>query len=308
MRRPDFFIVGAPKCGTTAMDQYLGAHPQIFMPDRKESHFFGSDLEIRYDRLTEEEYLSYFRQAGDALRAGESSVFYLVSRNAAAEIRAFSPDARVLIMLRDPVEVLHSMHSQVVYMGMENLQDFAAALAAELDRKAHRNIPDSLRVGQALHYRDLVRYTDQVRRYLDAFGRERVHVIVFDDFKADTAREYRRTLEFLGVDAEFAPPFDAVNANKRVRSGWMQRLVFNNPLTRTYRVRRFIPEAIRNGVRNLITVREPRPPMDPELRSRLQAEFAPEVERLSELLQRDLTHWSRDRRSAATATSPRSNA
>src|SRR6266545_5937438 len=132
MRRPDFFIVGAPKCGTTALNDYLKDHPEIFISARKELHFFGSDLVFRGPRrITEQEYLSFFAPARHEKRLGEASVWYLYSQQAAAEIKAFSPAARIIIMLRNPVDMMYSLHSQRLYNGRETISDFAKALATE---------------------------------------------------------------------------------------------------------------------------------------------------------------------------------
>jgi len=292
MRRPDFFIVGAPKCGTTAMDEHLGEHPDIFMAERKEAHFFGGDLTIRYDRPTKPEYLSYFRAARQHKRVGESSVFYLVSKQAASEIKAFSPDAGIIIMLRNPVDMMYSLHSQLIYNSMEDITDFAAALQAEEDRKKGLRLASSARTVEAFFYREVAKYVPQVERYFHVFGRENVYVIIFDDFKADTAGEYRKTLEFLGVDPHFAPEFRTVNPNKRVRSTLLQRLIFKTKLARSHKFRSRLPEFLRRALRGLNIVYERRAPMDEGLRKQLQAEFAPEVKRLSELLGRDLTHWT----------------
>jgi len=292
MRRPNFFIVGAPKCGTTAMDGYLARHRDIFMPDRKESHFFGRDLTVRYDRPTEAEYLSYFARATEQTRVGESSVFYLVSKEAAGEIKAFCPEARILIMLRNPVDMMYSLHSQLVYNSMEEITDFAAAVEAEEDRKKGLRLAPSVRTVQAFFYRDVARYAEQVGRYFDTFGRENVQVILFDDFKADTPGVFRRTLEFLDVDAEVAPEFDTVNPNKRVRSVRVQRWVYRTKLARSHGFRSLIPLFLRRALRRLNTVYGPRAALNEQIRRRLQLELAPDVQRLGELLGRDLSHWT----------------
>jgi len=297
MRQPDTFLVGAPKCGTTAMNDYLEQHPEIFMARTKELHYFGSDLHTGFARLGREQYLAYFQAAGDERRVGEASVNYLVSRNAAAEIRDFRPDARIIIMLRNPVDMMYSLHSQLMFLGCEDIEDFGRALEAEEDRKAGRGIPSGAGVIEDLYYRHVTDYAPQVRRFFDAFGREQVLVIVFDDFKADVAVEFRRTLEFLDVDPSFQPPLGVVNPNKRTRFRWLQRVLFNR-FTKSHKVRSLVPESLRRALwRPLIRLnmkREQRQPMDPELRRQLQAEKLPEVEALSELLGRDLTHWCRD--------------
>ena len=141
MTLPNFFIVGAPKCGTTALYAYLAQHPDVFMSDPKEPHYFGSDLDFRYRRRpSDQQYRSYFAGAGDRRRIGEGSVWYLYSECAADEIGQAVPDARIIVMLRDPVEMIPSLHSQFVYNGHEDLA-LADALAAEEDRAQGRRIP-----------------------------------------------------------------------------------------------------------------------------------------------------------------------
>ncbi len=144
----------------------------------------------------EEEYLALFTDSGDARRVGEACVFNLFSTVAAARIEAVSPDAKIIIMLRDPVEQMYSYHSVRRRNATEDL-DFEAALAAEADRREGRRLPRLARNVKMYQYRAVASYTDQVARYFDAFGRENVHVVIFDDFVRDPAASYRATLEFL---------------------------------------------------------------------------------------------------------------
>jgi hypothetical protein len=296
-RRPDFFIPGAPKAGTTALYDYLRQHPQIFLPAAKELHYFGSDLERRRTpRPTLGEYLRYFADARDELRVGEASVRYLHSRLAAREIAEFSPGARAIIMLRDPVEMMYAMHSELVFIGAEDIEDFADALAAEDDRRRGRRIPPGANRPVALLYRDSARYTEQVERFFDALGRERVHVILYDDFKADTLAAVRDVLRFLEVDDTFEPAIRVVNPSKRSRSRLVRDVAANPPGFLRAVARAVMPAHLRKRVfRTVLNMNarpERRPPMDPQLRRRLRAEFAPEVERLGRLLERDLSAWS----------------
>jgi hypothetical protein len=300
MRKPDFFIVGAPKCGTTAMNDYLKQHPEIFIPEAKELHFFGTDLEFNRPRRTQEEYLSYFAGVKSEKRVGEASVWYLYSRNAANEMKRFSPSADIIIMLRNPVDVLYSQHSQFLYNGNEDIIDFESALNAGDDRKKGLRIPHTASFVEGLFYRETAKYTPQIQRYLDVFDWENVHIIIFDDFKSDTAKTYRETLRFLEVSLDFQPDFEVVNPNKRVRS-IVLRYFYQPPaqtkrwlwLVKAFLMPRSVRRALRQGLKQYNTIYVPRPPLDPELRKRLQTEFAPEVERLSQLLGRDLTHWSK---------------
>jgi len=300
MRKPDFFIVGAPKCGTTSLNDYLQVHPEIFIPAKKEIHFFGSDLPfLKGTRVTEQEYMAYFAPARDEKCVGEASVWYLYSRQAAAEIKAFTPTARIIIMLRNPVDMMYSLHSQRLYNDNENIPNFEEALAAETERKQGKQLYQNASDVMGSLYRAAATYTPQVQRYLEVFGRERVHIIIFDDFARATPEAYRRTCEFLEVNPDFQPEFQIINANKGVQSKALRSLLRYPPwpLRWLFRLVGLRParQGFKGWLRRLNTRYEPRALMDPELRRRLQAEFAPEVERLSALLGRDLTSWCRPR-------------
>ena len=224
--RPNLFLVGAPKSGTTALATYLGEHPDVFMAPW-ELNFFGTDLSFRTStgapsRIRLEDYLSTFSSHGAQRYRGDHSVFYLYSGDS-HEIRAFAPDARIVIILRNPVDQMYSEHSELLYQGDEDIPDFATALEAEKkDRALGRRIPAGCRKPFALQYRAVARYHDQVERYLKTFGPARVCVVVHDDLARDTAGEHRRVLEFLQVDPQHEPEFRVVNPNKAVRSATLR--------------------------------------------------------------------------------------
>ena len=166
-RKPDFFIVGAPKCGTTSLHIYLRQHPDIFMPAEKEHNHFATDLLSATDPYcNRDQYLKLFVEAQNEKRVGESSVFHLYSKVAAKNIFAFDSTARIIIMLRDPLSWIASYHSQMVYNGDEVIADLGDALVAEAGRRCGKNIPTKLRFSERLLYRDVVRFVDQVARYL----------------------------------------------------------------------------------------------------------------------------------------------
>ncbi len=296
LRKPDLFIVGAPRCGTTAMYMYLRAHPEIFMSPEKEPQYFVSDLTVR-SRPTLEEYLAYFAGAGEEKRVGEATAIYLYSKSAAGEIKEFSPAAYIIAMLRNPVDFLYSAHSRLL-IRQEDITDFEAALGAEEWRKQGMKIPPRALSAEALFYRDLAKFSEQLERYYDIFGKEKVTVIIYDDLRDDTAGVYRNTLEFLEVDPDFQTDLKVVNPNTKLRS-----VLLDQALAKSTRMvnRRFgsgslQARALGKVNKSLVKWNETkayRPPMDPQLRKRLLTEFVPEVERLSALLGRDLTHWSR---------------
>ena len=300
MKKPDFFIVGAPKSGTTAMNEYLKRHPEIFIPDSKELHYFGSDLPFLKGGIDEvDRYLDLFDKAKNEKRVGEASVWYLFSKKAAHEIKKFSPDADIIIMLRNPVDMLHSQHSQFLKNSNEDILDFEEALEAEDERKKGQRIPESVHFVEGLFYKETVKYSEQVKRYLDVFGPEHVHIIIFDDFKTDVQKVYRDTLEFLRVDPEFTTTFEVINPNSSLRSKRMHDFLQNPPKTVRWVARAVMPfKPVRNFIwKKLGRYNEkfiPRKPMNQELRRKLKEQFSNEVEQLSNLIGRDLSFWTHE--------------
>jgi hypothetical protein len=298
---PDFLLVGAPKCGTTAMHAYLKWHPEIFMPAAKEIHYYGSDLSGLLTQLSPAEHEALFVGSESAKRVGETCIWALYSRNAAEEIKKDNPNARILIMLRDPVTMVYAQHSELVYQGIEDTVSFRRALAVEQDRKRGRRLPKRTMTVPTpiLFYRDVASYAEQVERYLQAFGRNQVHVIVYDDLKRDPQRVYRETLDFLDVAPDFHTDLPVINPNKRIRSMHLRNLLHRPPRLLNRLCRTIIPSA--DTRKSLLASLDrwnvgfrPRPPMDEKLRRRLQEEFAPDVERLGALLGRDLSFWLGD--------------
>lgn len=279
-------------------------------------HYFGSDLRFgpQFYRRDHDAYLAEFNACQGQPCIGESSVWYLFSRNAAREIKAFNPEARIIIMLREPVSMLYALFSAFRADGNEPLPEFSQALGAEADRRKGHNIGRRTYLAQGLVYREVPRFTDQVQRYFDVFGRERVHVIIYDDFHLDTSRAYYQALKFLGLTLQgevpaFKPVNANVNGNESVKSPLL-RDILNDPLVRgsAIKLRALLPRPIfawvqKQGLRlnasNFVESPSKRPALPPDLKLSLQREFAPEVERLGTLLGRDLTHWSRPEESPA---------
>lgn len=288
------------------MADYLGQHPDIFMPANKDSTTFGSDLDYRNNvshptdkfRVGYDTFLSWYLEAGSEKRLGEASVPYLFSRRAAQEIYEFNSESKVIAMLRNPVEMIYSLHQHFLFDLNEDIQDFEEAIDAEELRRKKLRIPATAYLPSMLVYHEVGSYCAQLQRFWNVFGRDRVHVIIFDDFKRDTPKEYQRTLEFLDVNPTFKADIRIVNPAKRVRSQTVMRFVVNPPwplrplAERLSRVRG-LRDAVNATLLRLNTVEERRDPMSPAMRTRLQSEFESEVEHLSEMLGRDLTHWTR---------------
>ena len=311
-RVPDFFIVGQPKSGTTALYEVLRRHPQIYMPELKEPVFLASDLRaglrrqtVRARPQTLEDYLSLFAAARPEQRAGEASALYLWSRNAAANIADLQPAARIIAILREPASFLRSLHLQLLQDHSETEKDLRKALALEDDRRQGKRIPRGCPRPPALFYSEYVRYVDQLRRYHAVFPPEQVLVLIYDDFRRDNEGTVRMVLRFLEVDD--TEPIEATEANPtvRLRSKQLDEMVQTvsagrGPVMRVVKapVKTLTSRRVRHGAlrvaRHRLLYGEPRPP-DDGVMLELRRGFKGEVVALSEYLGRDLVSlWCYD--------------
>jgi hypothetical protein len=292
---PDFYLVGAPKCGTTAFYDFLRQHPEIYLPVKKELLAFGSDLSYPTS-LSEREFLAHFARRTNELRAGTAHTAYMQSTRAAAEIKAKRPDADIIVMLRNPVEMIYSWHSELLYQTIEDIADFEAALDAEDARRRGERVPRAAKNSyvESLYYTRVAAFAEQLERYFDTFGRAHVHVIVHDDLVTDPRSTYENAVRFLGVDPGFEPDFATVNANKVIRSRNLQRLYFATSAPGHALMRRMVPKAVRQRLLSANIVEAKREKMTPAVRNRLERSFRPEIARLSALLDRDFSSWAPD--------------
>lgn len=314
-RVPDFFIVGHEKCGTTALYRMLKSHPQIYMPDLKEPRFFVLDGRGRGPRQvavgvrprTLDGYLSLFAAAGPEQRAGEASPQYIRSPTAASRIAEVQPEARIIVILREPATFLRSYHLQCVQSDLEDQKDFRKALALEQPRREGREIPRRCEAPERLLYSDHVRYVEQLRRFHAVFPPEHVLVLNYEDFRRDNQASVRTVLRFLDVDDTLpieeiqTQPLKAPRFVRLHQMTFAVRIAYNKPamagpLSRAVSAllpRRLRGSALEAAWRRLVYA-EPGPP-DEELMADLRRRYKPEVVALSEYLDRDLvTLWGYD--------------
>jgi hypothetical protein len=308
-RVPDFFIVGHPKCGTTALYEMLRRHPQIYMPEGKELWYLCPEL--RSPRgggraQTLEQYLSLFAAARPDQRVGEATPLYLSSHTAAANIARLQPAARAIAILREPADFLRSFHLQCLRNHTETETDLRRALALESKRRQGRGIPANAPRPGELMYSEHVRYVEQLRRYHAVLAAEQVLVLIYDDFRRDNEATVRRVLRFLDVDDTCQIDPREANPTVRVRSSRLHELVH------AVSVGRGRPARVVQGSIKALTSRalrrralattqshvvygKPRAP-DERLMVELRRRFKGEVVALSEYLGRDLVSlWGYDR-------------
>ncbi|MEY4517492.1 MAG: hypothetical protein RLZZ499_91 [Cyanobacteriota bacterium] len=306
--KPNLFIVGQPKTGTTALHQFLGQHPEIYMSSIKEPHFFCADFHLESDRAygkqrfydfrSESAYLQLFSKAKNVKVAGESSTNYLYSQVAAEKIYNFNPDAKIIIVLREPAKFLYSLHSHYVKFTEENEPDFLTALALETKRKQEEALSPRVTSPSYLYYSQRVQYYQQVKRYCDRFKPEQIKVIIFEEFKSANEHIFREVLEFLGVEPNFTPEYSAINVNKEVKFKAVNNLI-NNPLAKSISKNLLSQEFndfVRdNVVEKLLWHQAPKAKIPEEIKLQLKQQYQPEVAKISELLQLDLlSKWGYD--------------
>ncbi len=297
-KKPNFFVVGAPKSGTTSLYFYLKSHPRIFLPRRKELLFFCDDLHFTFPLLNERQFLEYYSGVTNQTAIGEVSVWNLYSANAARNISQFNPDSRIIIMLRNPVDMLHALHSNHVFNSNETIADFEQALNAEVDRKAGRQISPVIRCPvEGLFYSEVASYAQQVQRYYRFFGKEKVLVILFDDFINSTKEAYNDILRFLEIEDRYTTEFKIYNANKTIKSRFLKHVTINPPqwLKATGKVLFPHQSKKRDQLMQLLwkinTKQADKPVIKEDLRLKLSNRFRTEIHDLSKVIDRDLSQW-----------------
>jgi hypothetical protein len=307
MRKPDFFIVGGPKCGTTSLWSWLRAHPHIFMSSPKEPHFFNSDDNLGISSLTE--YEALFRDARDSHGAvGEASVWYLSSPVALQNIRRYQPEARFIVLLRNPIEMSVALHSEMLIAGWENVTDFGTAWRLQDERRQGRRIPAFSWLERSFLYGDVCLLGAQLARLLAAAKRNCVLPILLDDIRENPRREYIKVLSFLGVSDDGRDNFPAENSARMLRWPWLARYGFVvTELKRRLGINvrfNFLSAAYASNV-----VAAKRPLLDQDVFDDLREYFYCDVELLGKLIGRNLLSWMEPIHNVSTPTevlSPRS--
>lgn len=197
LARPDFFILGAAKCGTTSLQHLLRRHPEIHMSDPKEPGFFSEDAPVVADR---EAYFALFPPQPGKKRYGEASHVYLSNPDVAARLHRLFPHARFVVILRDPVRRTQSLYQHMRRNGHEALPSLGRALEEE-DRR-HADPLFLTRCPQSFWnfmYERSSRYDEQLSRYFALFPREQFLVLALAEWKADPVRWQQEIFRFLGV-------------------------------------------------------------------------------------------------------------
>jgi hypothetical protein len=294
MSLPDFAIIGAPKCGTTALASYLGAHPEVFMSPVKEPNYFCLDRpRRRVDSL--EAYQRLFMQARPRQICGEASSSYLYSDLAVPALLRANPGAALIAMVRDPLEMAVAYHNQKVYNFQEPEGDFERAWRRSPERIAR--LPSAGIPQHYLDYRAIGRLGEQIQRLQSRVRPEQLHVVVYDDLRGDPGGVYREALQFLGLTPNNRREFEVMNARRRHMWPALARSLKHPPppiQQAKLAIRETFPKqtrALRHWILGVTSQPVQRPALSDALRREMVAAFADDVQLLGKLINRDLSHW-----------------
>ena len=301
MKKPNLFIVGEPKSGTTALHGFLDQHPQIAMSRIKEPYHFCTDFHEESDLFHGKKKYFTYRDMKKYLRifdlndknkvVGESSTFYMYSKVAAENIYTFNKNAKIIIFLRNPVDFLYSLHSHWLVETYEDVDDFRDALQIEPVRKTDwKKIPPRVYFPSMVYYSSFIRYAEQVQRFYDYFSKDQVKIILFEDFKNDNKSTFKEILKFLEVDTSFCPEFVSVNASKKPRNKTMNYIAQNVFFVKM--MKNILPYSVHKKVKNIgqkvLWKKAQRIPLDAAYRSQLVGKYKRHVHDVSDVLGIDM--------------------
>ena len=291
LSKPNFFIIGAPKCGTTSMVAFLEKHPQIFMSHPKEIHFFNTDLKIG-DVRSLDQYLSIFKKTRkEHLAIGEASTFYLYSEVAVDNILKFNPCAKFIVMLRNPIKMVTSFHAEMCWSGLENIDDFEKAWYLRNKGLDDLNVGYACRDISLLRYESVCKLGFQVDRLLKKVERKNVHFVIIDDIRMDPKTECMKILEFLGVNKNFNYVIEVDNSSKKQKSKFLRKTIWIFGRIRKYICVPRSTRKILQLIHRLNSVPYRHENISVQMRAEMIRSFKADVEKLSFIINRDLTSW-----------------
>lgn len=297
MKKPNFFIIGSPKCGTTALYSYLEKHPNVYMPKIKEPHFLSNEFKNQWaDGIkNESDYLALFDDAKDEdIRVGEASIWYLYSTDAIKTIAEKYPDSKLIIMLRRPDEMVYSLHSQKLFSLDENERDFEKAWKLSDARKKGENIPKTCRTAKTLFYKDVAKFASQLKLMDKYWDKNNRLIILHDEFTRDPETQYKSVLEFLELPTILPETFAKVNQNKAHKNKVIAKLTKSKILNKTGEVlNKLLPFklGLLSLLKNKNTDHSRRKKLAAESKKEIIEHYRDEIDELAQIVNKDLSHW-----------------
>ena len=283
----DFFIVGAPKAGTTSLYHYLSEHPQVEMSSQKEPDYF-SDKAIHEQGMyygknrvnTLDKYESLFVQK-ESVVYGEASVSYLFYENVAEDIKKYNPNAKIIIMLRNPIERAFSHYLMDYRLGL--ISDSFENIIAK--KSKHKNAHLFYQ-----QYIEVSKYATQIQRYLDFFEKESILFIDYEDFKKNVSKTVDKVYDFLNISTEFAADINTKYNTFTMPKNKVIRLIYSFVFLRKILTFLFPIYLVKN-IRVLLFKTDKKPELLKETRSQLRIIFNDDIKKLEEVLAKNYSKW-----------------
>ena len=288
--KPTFFIIGAPKCGTTSLHHYLSTHSQITMSVPKEPHYFSTDITNGGIR-DEEEYLGCFSH-GDkkTIAIGESSTLYLYSKVAIQKIYDYDRKSKFIVMVRNPIEIAQSFHQVALKVFGETETNFQKAWLLEQNRKVGQKIPKGCIDHQLILYGNIARIGRQIERFISYISPENIHFIVYDDFKYFTKHEYIKVLKFLNVNSELPMNFPLHNKSQKIKNETVTRLTnYASFLKKKLRLKTRFNVASR--IHKINVTDQPLDKLPKNFLLKMDKFFEEDINLISRFVKKDLSKW-----------------
>ena len=297
IKQVSFFIIGAPKCGTSALAHYLAEHPNVVFSDPKESYFFSPELNLtgRKVEATLHDYHKLYKSDSETKVFGEGSVGYFLSENAVSNILKYNPDARFIVMLREPASMLYSWHNQLLLNLLEWEPSFKKSWEEQSKREAGKILCTATNVTpEIFKWRQWVSYGTLLERLYHVVPNNQCKVIIFDDFIKDTSIIYKDVLNFIGIPDDGRDEFSVVNKSKKNRQGfvWLIKLNKKIPQGIKNKIKSFLRSAFFINIDgNFLKFLKPEvslPNIDSALQKEINESLRSEIEKAGEILDRDL--------------------
>jgi len=286
----DFFIVGAPKAGTTSLYHYLNEHPEISMSSQKEPDYF-SDADIQNEGMyygknridTIKKYHSLFDDNSESKLKGEGSVSYLFYKNVPQKIKTYNPEAKIIIMLRDPIDRAFSHYLMDYRLGLvsDSFEDIIDQKSVHKDAKLFYQ-----------QYIELSEYANQVKRYLDVFNEQDILFIEYEDLKMDVLGIVKKTYLFLGVNKVYEPDVNKKHNTYTMPKNSVIRFIYSFVILRNI-LSFFFPKNLVNRIRAALFKNDKKPVLLDETRNRLKRFFTKDINALGEMLNKDFSRWTK---------------
>jgi len=299
IKKPNFLLAGAPKCGTTSMYYYLKQHPDIFLSEHKEPNYFAKDIIMPHNPIknNKKAYENLFKNAKNEKIIGEGSTMYFYSEVAAKEIKKNLGKIKILIMLRNPIDMMYSQHSQKVYEGIEKEENFEKALLLKKQRKT-KPIKVTIKTinPKLVSYRYIANYPKHVKKYTNLFGKNNVKVVILEEFKKKPKKIYNEILKFLDLESpDFEIDFSVKNPNKMHRIFLikkLQKILFANLSSKIKKIMRPIyPQKLFMFINELNTKEKKREPLSHEVREKIYRQLSSQIKDLEKILDKNLSIW-----------------